>query len=118
MRLAVLRDPVAGAVPSVDGAVVQPKRAQVGDGAAIERSKRVFLVARRDERAETRDVLLEDVDDAPAEPMVAEAHTRGLVPAVQSRRADVARLLEERDSRLGPETLAEERRGVRTDRER
>ena len=62
VRLAVLRDAVAGAVPAVDRAVVEAERLQLRDLAAVEDGVRVLLVLGADERAEARDVVLEDVE--------------------------------------------------------
>ena len=56
--------------------------------------------------------------DAALDPVLAERDARRAIARVQRRRADVTRLLEERDARLRPEALAEQRGRVRADRQR
>ena len=112
MRLAVLGRAVDGAIPAVDGAVVQPQRLELRDAARVQLREGILLDVGAHQRAEAGDVLLVQIDDAPLQPLAAEGDARDRVAQVVAGGADVAGLFEEGDARLGPEAAAEEDRRV------
>ncbi len=75
----------------------------------VQRLERVFLHFGHDEGAKARQVLLEEIDHASGQPLATEADALVPLTQVQAARANVARLLEQRDARLGPEPAAEEK---------
>ena len=113
-----LRDAVAPAVPAPDRAGVQAERRELRDASGVELGDRIDVVVGREQRPEPGDVLLVQVGDRRRDPRVAEAHPGRPFPHVVARPARVRRLLEHRDSGLGPQPLAEQQRAVRGARER
>ena len=105
-------DPVAGAVPAVDRAVVEAQRAQLGRQALRQRFEGVLVALGGDEDAVARDVLAVELDDGVAHPRPPEVDAGAALPEVVARAARVHRLLEDRDPRLVPEAAPEEHRRV------
>jgi hypothetical protein len=103
---------IAGAVPPVDGAVMQPQSLQLGDLAPFQGGERVFLDIGRHQGAEACDVLLEQLEDRIADPMPAEVDPRTAIAQVVNGSARVDRLLKEGDARLAPQLAPEQERRV------
>src|SRR5690606_19676730 len=108
-----LRDTIAYAIPAVHRAVVQLEGAQRGHAAPVQDLERILYVTRGQKDAESRNVLLDDLEHRFVHPVISEVYARAHLAQVEIRAPRIDRLLEKRDPRLPPEAISEEQRRVR-----
>src|SRR5680860_1386987 len=111
------RHRVHRAVPAVDGAVVQGQLGQVRDVAVGQHPLGILCLADRQQRREVAHVLVEQLEDALGQPLLAEPHPRPHALAGELLGAGVDRLREQSDARLVVQLLAKEERRVRARRQ-
>src|SRR5680860_440190 len=114
---AAARHRVHRAVPAVDGAVVQGQLGQVRDVAVGQHPLGILCLADRQQRREVAHVLVEQLEDALGQPLLAEPHPRPHALAGELLGAGVDRLREQSDARLVVQLLAKEERRVRARRQ-
>ena len=107
-----IADPVAGAIPSVDGAVVQLQGSEQRNLSRFQPRERILLHVGTEQDPEATQIFLEQLQHRAVYPVLAEPHPRASFPQMRHRPSSIDRLLEQCDSCLGPQTSPKEERGI------